>query len=177
MQDKRKFEQEREKTLKALPDAIKASFGKIGFSIEVEGEPPAPILILSPYDVPPRPFRDIYWFDLYTKAKKAKKLDNLAYLAYHYGAQEDFYSFIEQEDFIDFETGKEKGYDTLPASIAEKVEKGEELSEEEQQLVRGLEELKEDLDKECSERKRGALFQERHDEEDAPPPAKRQKGK
>ena len=116
MQDKRKFEKEREQILKALPDSIKDTFGKLGFAIEEEGEI-IPVLILSPYDVPPRPFRDIYWFDYYSKAKKAKKLDKLAYMVYHYGAEEDCYSFIEQDQFVEYEAGKEKGYDVLPEAI------------------------------------------------------------
>jgi len=82
-----KFEAEKDKILNDLPESAKKMFGVIGFAkadvdddddddnnSNAENKPTAsatqedqyvPILIMSPYDVPPRPFRDVYWFDMY----------------------------------------------------------------------------------------------------------------
>lgn len=188
-----KFEKERETILKSLPDNVKAMFNVMGFcKAEVDeeeenanqnaGDDYVPCLILSPYAVPPRPVRDVYWFDMYSKCKRTKKLAELEYLVYHYGADDpaDCYSFIAHDDFKSYETGLAEGYDKLPAHIQSKVDAGEELTEEEEQRVRGLKEMKEDAAKPAEERKRGNHdFKERHEvlEEKAAkqPPAKRQK--
>lgn len=196
---KGKFEKEKETILKSLPDSVKAMFGVIGFcKAEVDeddenananaGDDYVPCLILDPYDVPPRPVRDTYWFDMYSRYKRTKKLAEMDYLVYHYGSDDpmDCYSFIEQKDFKTYEEGLAAGYDKLPAHIQAKVDAGTELEEEEEQRVRGLEEMKEDVDKPAEERKRGNFtFKERHEvleDKEAGggkdgPPAKRQKKK
>jgi FtsZ-binding cell division protein ZapB len=138
-----------------------------------------PVLILSPYDVPPKPVRDVYWFDLFSKSKRSKSLNKLAYLVYHYGADdpEDCYSFIEQEDFVSYEDGVNQGLNVLDADLEQKVQSGVELTEEEAMRVRGLQELNEDVLKEAADRKRGNDgFKERHEMLAVKkPPAKRQK--
>jgi hypothetical protein len=190
-QAKEKFEQERDKILKELPDNVKAMFGTMGFckaehdEEEEENYPEEdwiPVLVVSPYEVPPRPVRDVYWFDLFSKMKRTKKLAELEYLVYHYGSDDplDCYSFIPQNEFKSYEDGIAEGYDNLPSFIQTKVDSGEELTEEEQMRVRGLQEMKEDALKPAAERKRGNWqFKERHEEKsEAPvkkPPAKRQK--
>lgn len=176
MQDaKNKFEKEREQTLKALPDSVKQMFGQIGFVSSDDEEIALPVLIVSPYQVPPKPVRDIYWYDYFSKAKRAKKLSELAYLVYHYGHNDpdDYYSFVEQSDFVSYEQGLERGYHILPDGLAGK----ENLTEEEEIRVRGIAEMEEDVAKEPEERMRGAVgFQERHEQmKEAPPAAKRQK--
>ena len=174
---KAKFEKERETVLKSLPEALKNMFNVMGFcKAEVDedeenanqnaGDDYVPVLILSPYSVPPRPVRDVYWFDLYSKNKRTKKLDEMEYLVYHYGSEDptDCYSFISQEEFKSYDTGLAEGYDKLPAHIQKKVDAGEELTEEEEQRVRGLEEMKEDALKPADERKRGNWqFKERYE--------------
>jgi hypothetical protein len=179
---KKSFEQGREKQLKELPDNIKQMFGQIGFALSEYDEESAivPVLVLSPYDVPPKPFRDIYWFDLFSKVKRSKKLSELAYLVYHYGADiDDCYSFVEQEDFESYESGKSKGYDIIPVELQQKLDAGKELTEEELAKVRGIQEMEEDIAKDPAERKRGYLdFKERHEEvldDKKQPPKKRQK--
>jgi hypothetical protein len=201
---KKKFEAEREKILSELPSSIKAMFGTIGFAAaepddddddddEEEGggggDAPLvmlPVLILSPYDVPPKPVRDVYWFDLFSKCKRSKSLNKLAYLVYHYGADDpdDCYSFIEHEDFVSYEAGCAQSLHVLEPELERKVQSGVELTEKEAMRVRGLQELQEDVPKEPSERKRGnAGFKERHELLEATsargstkkPPAKRQK--
>jgi hypothetical protein len=121
---------------------------------------------MNPYHVPPKPVRDVYWFDYFSKARRSKTLGRLAYLVYYYGANdpEDCYSFVEQDDFIDYETGVARGYSLLPAAITAKVSAGLHLTDEEAMRVRAIDELMEDVNKAQSERKRGIInFQERHE--------------
>lgn len=188
--DKEKFEKEREKILSELPESVKKMFGTIGFcraepdddsdaedAKENKGDDFVPCLIVSPYEVPPRPVRDVYWYDMFSTSKRKKALEKLDYLVFHYGSDDplDCYSFIPQDEFKSYETGLAEGYDKLPESIQKKVDAGQELTEDEQMRVRGLEQMKEDAAKEPSERKRGNWqFKERH-EETKKPPAKRQK--
>lgn len=185
---KSRFEAERKQILSELPDSIKAMFGTIGFAAaEFDENDVVPVLIMSPYDVPPKPVRDVYWFDQFSKAKRSKSLDKLAYLVYHYGADDpdDCYSFIEQEDFISYDDGVRMGYNLLSSELDQKVKDSLELTEEEALKVRGLAELNEDVVKEPSQRKRGNEgFKERHElldvlpvagKDTKQPPAKRQK--
>ena len=152
--------------------------GQIGFAPSEEDETEiVPVLVLSPYDVPPKPVRDVYWYDMFGKAKRTKKIDQLPYLVYHYGHDDpdDCYSFIEQDEFISYENGKEKGYDVMPEALASKVKEGGDLTEEEEIRVRGLKEMEEDVPKKPTDRKRGTTdFQERY-EKLKEPPAKKQK--
>lgn len=174
---KKKFEKEREKTLAELPESVKAMFGQIGFAASEHDENEIiPVLVLSPYDVPPKPVRDVYWYDLFGKAKRSKSVDKLAYLVYHYGHDDpdDCYSFIEQDEFYSYEEGKERGYDVMPEALAAKLKAGGDLTEEEEIRVRGLKEMEEDVPKAPEERKRGTTdFLERHEKLKEPPAKKR----
>ena len=192
---KAKFEKEKNDVLKALPDELKEAFGTIGFcpgdedDEEDASSTPAymqPILIVSPFDVPPKPIRDIYWMDAFSKAKRSKaKLKKLAYLVYIYGSDDpdDCYNFVPHEDFIPLEEGKSKGLGVLPKAIADKAES--ERTDSETKLVRALEEMKADLPKAKGDRKRGPDFLESYEkllakeeekkEQSSPPPAKKQK--
>jgi hypothetical protein len=192
MSDKEDFEAERDQVLNDLPDSIKAMFGVIGFckvaanddsdddaetvsNKAVAAEEYVPCLIVSPYDVPPRPVRDVYWFDIYSKAKRTKTLDKLDYLIYHYGSDDpmDCYSFITHDQFKTYEDGARDGDDVLPARIQTKIDAAQDLTEEEAQRVRGLQEMQQDLAKPVAERKRNTNFKERHEETTATkkPPA------
>mmetsp|Transcript_13931 Transcript_13931/g.29332 ORF Transcript_13931/g.29332 Transcript_13931/m.29332 type:complete len:231 (-) Transcript_13931:88-780(-) len=202
-----KFEKEKLEVLKALPDEIKDLFGTIGFCLGEEDDdetddekgnsnkaaetgqhPPPfmqPILIVSPYDVRPKPVRDIYWMDAFTKAKRSKaKLKKLDYLVYVYGSDDpdDCYNFVAHEDFVTFEQGRASGFDVLPPTVAAKSESLRTSSEN--KLVRGIEEMKIDLVKTPEDRrKHGSPFLEAHEklqakekeEAKGQPPAKKQK--
>jgi len=176
---KSKFEKERSDVLKALPDELKDYFGVIGFCMG-EGDddddddkpntsasaPPymQPVLIVSPYDVPPKPIRDIYWMDAFAKAKRSKaKLKKLDYLAYVYGSDDpdDCYNFVPHEDFVSLEEGLKNGLDVLPKAVSDKPHS--ERTDSETKLVRGLEEMKADLNKAKGDRKHGRPFLERHE--------------
>ena len=210
---KAKFEKERNDVLKALPDELKDVFGTIGFSPGDEEDddddeqqgattpPPPPymqpVLIVSPYDVPPKPVRDIYWMDAFSKAKRSKaKLKKLDYLVYVYGSDDpdDCYSFVPHDDFVPFDQARRRGMDVLPKSVADKPES--ERTGPETKLARALEEMRADLSKAPGDRKHGSPFLEgyqkllRAEEEEAaakkknknnngssspPPPAKKQK--
>jgi hypothetical protein len=177
------FEAEREQVLDDLPDSIKDMFGTIGFcqvaanddsdddAETVSNKATAaaeyvPCLIVSPYDVPPRPVRDVYWFDYYSKCKRTKTLAQLDYLIYHYGSTDptDCYSFIKHDQFKSYEDGVRDGDDVLPGRIQTKIAAGHPLSEEEDQRVRGLQEMREDIAKPIEDRKRNADFKERHEQ-------------
>jgi len=174
--EKERFEKEREKTLNALPESIKNMFGQIGFApSEHDDDDFVPVLVVSPYSVPPKPVRDIYWFDFFNRAKRTKSLDKLAYLVYHYGHDDpdDCYSFIDQNDFVPYQEGKEKGYHNMHLALVGK----ENMTQEEEIQVRGIREMDEDVEKEPADRMRGVVdFMESYEiYKDAPPPAKRQK--
>jgi len=194
-EEKEKFEKEREETLKALPEELKQLFGTIGFcpadeddddsddednedggggekklSVQVPFVPyHQPVLIISPYDVPPKPVRDIYWMDAFTKAKRSKaKLKKLDYLVYVYGSTNpnDCYHFVPQTEFVTYEEGLQRGY----------------CNEQHpnKRLGRGLKEMKVDLPKESEDRRKDHVgeeaFLERYEEnEDDGPPSKKQK--
>jgi hypothetical protein len=211
------FEAERDGILNSLPPSVKDKFGTIGFFlIEDDGDdddddsddaddkkvknnastPPQPktyyqpALIVSPYDVPPKPVRDIYWHDAYMKAKRSKaKLAALDYLVYLYGSDDadDCYNFVAQDEFITLEEAQQQGLDKLPPELEERLLRQQKdgssgklklLSDMETILVRGLEEMKADIDKEPKDRKpnRKFPFAERHEtaaaSSDGPPPKK-----
>mmetsp|Transcript_15431 Transcript_15431/g.38890 ORF Transcript_15431/g.38890 Transcript_15431/m.38890 type:complete len:207 (+) Transcript_15431:212-832(+) len=184
---KAKFEKERNDVLKALPDELKESFGQIGFCPSDEDDDETepfmqPILIVSPYDVPPKPIRDIYWMDAFSKAKRSKaKLKKLDYLVYVYGSDDpgDCYNFVPHEDFVPLEEAQKNGFDVLPKTVADKPES--ERTESELKLVRGLKEMKDDLTKTKEVRSRkGAPFLEGYEkllakEAKGEPPSKKQK--
>eukprot|EP00539_Tryblionella_compressa_P012883 CAMPEP_0178824176 /NCGR_PEP_ID=MMETSP0746-20121128/5538_1 /TAXON_ID=913974 /ORGANISM="Nitzschia punctata, Strain CCMP561" /LENGTH=79 /DNA_ID=CAMNT_0020485835 /DNA_START=112 /DNA_END=348 /DNA_ORIENTATION=- len=68
---KARFEAERDKVLSEIPQALKDKFGTIGFcTVEDDDDETKvyyqPVLIVNPFEVPPKPVRDIYWMDMFT---------------------------------------------------------------------------------------------------------------
>jgi hypothetical protein len=198
---KSKFEAERDKVLSELPQKLKDKFGTIGFCLvenddddddnEAAGEkkdPPSvyyqPVLIVNPYDVPPKPVRDIYWMDAFTKAKRSKaKLAELDYLVYVYGSDDpdDCYNFVSQDEFITLEDAQAQGLDQLPEHLQEHIKAASSttttMTEVETKLVRGFQEMREDISKSPQDRKpQGKYsFVERHEEKKEPPMKKQKK--
>jgi hypothetical protein len=201
--DKTNFEAERDKVLSELPQKLKDKFGTIGFCLvenddddddaeaaaaaaETKKNRPSvyyqPVLIVNPYDVPPKPVRDIYWMDAFTKAKRSKaKLAELDYLVYVYGSDDpdDCYNFVSHDEFVTLEDAQEQGLDQLPEYLQERVQAASTTStmtEVETKLIRGLEEMREDISKSPQDRKPHGKysFVERH-EEKKEPPSKKQK--
>jgi hypothetical protein len=203
------FEAERDKILSELPPVIRDSFGFIGFFlVEDNGDDDddeddddedkakkgastptptteyyQPALIVSPFDVPPKPVRDIYWMDMFTKAKRSKaKLAAMDYLVYLYGSHDadDCYNFVAQDELVSFKDAQEQGLDQLPVELEEKQKSGVKLTHVESTLIRGYEEMKVDIDKEPQDRKPNAKFAfvERHEVKKVAsdgPPRKKQK--
>jgi len=194
---KQKWEKERTDVLKALPDNLTEAFGTIGFcpgeldedennqSSALAQPYMQPVLIVSPYDVPPKPVRDIYWMDAFSKAKRSKaKLKKLDYLVYVYGSDDpdDCYNFVKHEDFISLEESQKQRLDVLPSAIAEKP--ASDRTDAENKLARALDEMRADIPKARGDRKYGEPFLEGHEKmlakeaekaQSAPPPAKKQK--
>ena len=196
--DKETFEEGRDKILSDLPDALKDQFGAIGFfmvddddddsaenNAEESRDRPTyyqPVLIVNPFEVAPKPVRDIYWMDIFNKAKRSKgKMASLDYLVYVYGSDDpdDCYNFVSQEDFISLESAREHNIDVPPAELAGKAV--EDLTEVEVKLLAGHKEMQEDLAKERLDRKPHSKFpfleryEEREKNEAAGPPSKKSK--
>lgn len=189
---KSRFEAEREKILSELPQKAKDQFGQIAFAVAHEEEEdddddddppttvtgtPFPCLVLNPYCVPPKPMRDVYWFEMFSKTK-GKNKKPLQHIVYHYGHDvDDCYSFVDCDKLTYYDDALAQGMVALPPALVAKMDNKEPLAEEEQQRVTGMEELREDLLKGPAERKRGVVFLERHEEppKKKAPPAKRQK--
>jgi hypothetical protein len=139
-----------------------------GDEIESPTEAMLPVLILSPFSVPPHPFRDVYWMEKFSKGKRSKSLKKLSHIVYHYGCTDldDCYTFVEQDEFVDYDAGVKEGYHELPAYIQKKQEKGIKLSECEQLHIRALAEMNEDIKLAPSKRRRGQMdFLERYEAE------------
>jgi len=173
MSEQEFFKKQRKQIMDDLPAYFKDMFGQIGFAplewVDDTGALKLPVLVLSPYDVPPKPYRDIYWFDKYSKAKRGKTLANMDYLVYHYGSDDpnDCYSFVTQSEFVPWHDGVAQGFDKLSPQLQSKSDSGAKLEEEEEFIVRAIGEMNEDLAKAPSERKRGqCVFQENHEIED-----------
>jgi hypothetical protein len=183
------FEKEREKFLSELPESVKKMFGEIGFAPsqtfpdsddeadedqvavdngESSNEVMLPVLILSPFALPPNPYRDVYWMEKFTKCKRTKTLSDLSHIVYHYGCNDmnDCYNFIEQDEFVDYKTGVSQGFHELPESLQTKRENGTELSQSELLHMRALQEMNEDLMVSPHERRRGQMdFLEKYEVE------------
>ena len=100
-------------------------------------------------------------------------------MVYVYGADDadDCYNFVSHEEFVEYEKAKEQGLDVLPEELQQRVDQKEKLTEVEQKLVRGLEEVKADVDKDPKDRKPHSKypFLERHEESKEGPAKKKQK--
>lgn len=196
--DRETFEAAREKILSDLPAALKDKFGEIGFFLveheddsEDDEAPKAadlpnyyqPVLIVNPFEVPPKPVRDIYWMEIFKKGKRSKaKMATLDYLVYVYGSDDagDCYNFVSHEDFITLEDAKAQNIDVVPAELEGKDAK--DLSEVEIKLLAGHKEMKADLAKDPKDRNPQSKFPflERYEERDqeeagSGPPAKKVK--
>jgi len=203
--DKETFEAGRDKILSDLPDAVKDQFGAIGFFlVEEENDDDddedggdednkkteegaaatyyQPVLIVNPFEVAPKPVRDIYWMELFNKAKRSKgKLATLDYLVYVYGSEDadDCYNFVPQDEFISLEAARESSIDVPPPDLTAKAIG--DLTDIEQKLLAGHKEMKDDIAKDAQDRKphRKFPFLERYEErerkEAAGPPSKKQK--
>ena len=83
----------------------------------------------------------------------------MSYLVYWYGQQRpgDYYSFVQQKQFISYEAGFREGYHKIPSTIQKKIDDEWQLTKMEEIRVRRIEEMQEDLDRPPSDRKRGVV--------------------
>mmetsp|Transcript_19636 Transcript_19636/g.48279 ORF Transcript_19636/g.48279 Transcript_19636/m.48279 type:complete len:822 (-) Transcript_19636:25-2490(-) len=152
LQMKEDFEKTKQEVLDSLPEEVTSKFGQQFFS--KWGKSCLPLLVLSPYNVPPGPVRDM-WFTMYDKVKKQDRLASASNLVYWYGAYDDpanAYSFVIKTKLIPYATGIKKGHNKLPNPLQKKLDAGKKLGGQEKMLVQGLEEMEEDKDKEPNER-------------------------
>ncbi|KAL7566711.1 hypothetical protein ACA910_017767 [Epithemia clementina (nom. ined.)] len=157
---KDEFEDEKATILATVPSTIQAMFRQIGFAKWNKNFLPA--LILSPYDVPPGPARSI-WMDMYRKMQEnSRPLDKMSYLVFWYGEEKpsDYYSLIPNSNFTPYEKATTKMLQY--ARKAElRAEQKKPLSHDDKQRLRGMQQLKEDLEKKPEDRRRGdVVFQE-----------------
>ena len=87
-------------------------------------------------------------FSLLLQVKNNGRLNSATNLCYWYGGYTDppsAYSFITSSKLIKYEAGVKKGNDKLPKGIQKKLDEKKKLSANQEQLVRGLEEMNEDV--------------------------------
>jgi hypothetical protein len=70
----KKFEEERDAVLASIPESYRALFGQIGFYPWSKSL--LPVLIVSPYDVPPSPVRK-QWLEMFNKVSFGASLGSL----------------------------------------------------------------------------------------------------
>mmetsp|Transcript_17406 Transcript_17406/g.26425 ORF Transcript_17406/g.26425 Transcript_17406/m.26425 type:complete len:859 (+) Transcript_17406:232-2808(+) len=155
---KTEFEADKQKVMNLLDNSYKELFGKIAFC-KWKKDPYRPVLILSPYSVPPN-LRDT-WLTMFENTKGDVK--RMWYYTFWYGSPlEEGYTQSKRKDFILYEEGEKKGLHQLSEKIKSKLEKGKKLTRTEEQAVRGYEQLEAELKKDPSER-RSENFQEVHE--------------
>lgn len=76
-EDRRKFEEARDLILADVPESVKDRFGEICFA--KWGREVLPVLVLSPYSVPPGGVRD-KWLAMYFKTKRRNRLQFMTHL-------------------------------------------------------------------------------------------------
>jgi hypothetical protein len=62
------------------------------------------------------------------------------------------YSFVPSSKLVDYEEGESKGYSEMPKKIQNKIDKKAKLTKTEEQMMRGLIEIKKDMARDKSER-------------------------
>ncbi|CAJ1961073.1 unnamed protein product [Cylindrotheca closterium] len=152
LQMKEKFEKRKQEVLDSLPGEVKSKFGQQFFAKWAKS--PLPVLVLSPYNVPPGPVRDM-WFDMYEKVKKQGRLASASNLVYWYGAYDDpanAYSFVIKSKLIPFAIGEKKGLGKVPNAIRKKLDEGKKIGGADKMLLQGIEEMEEDKAKEPDDR-------------------------
>lgn len=90
-----------------------------------------------------------------SQVKKQGRLASASNLVYWYGAYDDpanAYSFVVKKNLIPYAIGEKKGLNKVPNAVQKKLDAGKKLSGPDKMLVRGLEEMYEDNEKEADER-------------------------
>mmetsp|Transcript_2196 Transcript_2196/g.4627 ORF Transcript_2196/g.4627 Transcript_2196/m.4627 type:complete len:447 (-) Transcript_2196:437-1777(-) len=159
---KKELEDEKNEIMGNVPHSIQSFWGEIGFA--KWGKSYLPVLNLGPYQVPPGEARNS-WMSMYQKMKeKGRSLEKMSFLVYWYGEEkrESYYSIVAHLSFIKYDDAKQKMKDFASAAL-KKREAGKRPTADDQQKLRALDQMLEDLAKHPDQRKRGDVeFQERH---------------
>jgi len=124
-----------EAILSQIPTHIKTNFMEVGFYKQRLRNNYLPVLCLGPFDVPPGRIRE-EWLSKFNKSGKVLNMG-----VYFFGRDnegEDAYDTIPWFSFVPYAKAVQRGLHVVPQSIADKVEKGIELSEEERQIFDGI---------------------------------------
>ena len=91
--------------------------------------------------------------------KKSDTLDKMFFLIYWYGSKwnDGYYGFILQNHFTKYETGVMKKFHEIPARIQKRLDANKKLVKADQDLVDGIRDMQEDLEKAPADRKRGII--------------------
>ena len=91
--------------------------------------------------------------------KKQGRAESATWLVYWYGTTKpnEYYSLLPSKSIIPYEKAKSKGMHQLPKAIKKKFDGNKKLSKLESDVVRGYQEMEEDLLKEPSQRRRGVM--------------------
>ncbi|KAL3784945.1 hypothetical protein ACHAW5_003625 [Stephanodiscus triporus] len=133
-----------------IPPDIKSRFLEGGFA--KWGGYWLPMLELGPFDVEPGLVRDM-WFDEFRKTQENGR--NMKRLVFWYGTKIDdphSFSFLPQSKIVHYEEGECMGYGKIPKNVQQKIDKDSKLTKTEEQIRRGLIELKSDMKKDRNER-------------------------
>ena len=90
------------------------------------------------------------------QVKANNRLKNMTNLLYWYGAYDDVknaYSFVASSKLVSYENGLKKGYNKPSKAIQKKIDEGKKLSPAQEQLLKGLEEMREDKEKDPEDRR------------------------
>jgi len=133
----------RDQILQSLPDYVKKSFGCIGF-VKHSMYDHWPALVLDPFTVPLNIQQK--WMELYYEFDKRDM-----FLVYLYGRQHrqgvNAYPIVDPKHFVAYQEGVERSLDQLPSEINLKLQYGDELTTIEEELHKGLTQIKEDANK------------------------------
>ncbi|KAL7574463.1 hypothetical protein ACA910_015832 [Epithemia clementina (nom. ined.)] len=137
-----------------VPELIQKMFGQVGFVKWNKNF--RPVLVLSPLDVPMGPARSL-WMKMYHKMKENHRpLESMSVLVYWYGEKKtsEYFNLVPQSKFIPYDdkaTTKMLAY----AKKAElKTGQGKNLTHDDKQRIRGMQQLREDLEKDPADRRR-----------------------
>mmetsp|Transcript_8994 Transcript_8994/g.13982 ORF Transcript_8994/g.13982 Transcript_8994/m.13982 type:complete len:886 (+) Transcript_8994:116-2773(+) len=151
------FEAAKQKILDGLDSSYKELFGKIAFC-KWKKDPYRPVLILSPYSVPPA-LRET-WLTMWKNTKGDPK--RMWYYTFWYGSPlEEGYTQSKRKELILYDEGEKRGLHQLDEKVQRKLDNGKKLSKAEEQAVKGYEQLESELAKQPSQRY-SETFQELH---------------
>ncbi|CAB9508882.1 expressed unknown protein [Seminavis robusta] len=133
-----------------IPSHIQNNFLEVGVYKQRLTNTYLPVLCLGPNDVPAGPVRD-EWLN---KIGGKSKVQNLG--VYFYGKEgkdDGAYGLVPWFAFVPYNKAVQRGLDKLPEAIADKIQYKQELTDEEKQIHKGIEAMKEAAAKSKEERR------------------------